>query len=294
MKRNLQTKFSTRQHMVSKDFEIYYYKDFDLSKVETHTHDYYEIYFFLEGDVSMEIREKRYPLGYGDVVAIPPHVQHHAVIHSREVPYRRFVFWIARDYMDELTERFQAYGYLTDLVQKKGVYVFHNDRVAFNTVQAKVFRLIEEIHSARFGKEEKIFLCVNDLLLHLNRTVYEQTNEKKLWEQENLYESLTDYIDEHLNGDISLDVLAREFYVSKYYIAHIFKDNMGISIHQYITKRRLEGCKDAIRNHVKITEAYLMYGFKDYSSFYRAFTKEFGMSPKEWQETESFSLVISD
>lgn len=285
MKKNLQTKFSTRQYMVSKDFEIYYYKDFELSKVEQHTHNYFEIYFFLEGDVSMKIRENLHPLRYGDVVVIPPHVRHQAVIHSRGTPYRRFVFWIAREYMNELTERFPAYGYLTQLAQTEKQYIFHNDRISFNTIQAKVFRLIEEIHSARFGREEKLFLCVSDLLLHLNRTVYETKNEKNLWGQENLYESLTDYIEEHLDGDISLDILAREFYVSKYHIAHVFKDNMGISIHQYITKRRLEGCRDAIRNHIKITEAYLMYGFKDYSSFYRAFRKEFGMSPKEWQET---------
>ena len=285
MKKNLQTKFSTRQYMVSKDFEIYYYKDFELSKVEQHTHNYFEIYFFLEGNVSMKIRENLHPLRYGDVVVIPPHVRHQAVIHSRGIPYRRFVFWIAREYMNELTERFPAYGYLTQLAQTEKQYIFHNDRISFNTIQAKVFRLIEEIHSARFGREEKLFLCVSDLLLHLNRTVYETKNEKKMWGQENLYESLTDYIEEHLDGDISLDILAREFYVSKYHIAHVFKDNMGISIHQYITKRRLEGCRDAIRNHIKITEAYLMYGFKDYSSFYRAFRKEFGMSPKEWRDT---------
>ena len=49
-------------------------------------------------------------------------------------------------------------------------------------------------------------------------------------------------------------------------------------------KKRLSACRDAIRNGTKITEAYLMYGFKDYSGFYRAFKKEYGMSPREWQE----------
>ena len=36
---------------------------------------------------------------------------------------------------------------------------------------------------------------------------------------------------------------------------------------------------------MKISEAYLLFGFKDYSGFYKAFRKEYGMSPKEWQET---------
>ena len=73
MQKNLQTRFSTRQYMLSRDFELYYYNEHYTSKVDTHTHDYYEFYFFVEGDVSIEIEGQRYPLRYGDMVVIPPH-----------------------------------------------------------------------------------------------------------------------------------------------------------------------------------------------------------------------------
>ena len=46
MKKNLQTAFITRQHMLSRDFELYYYNDHNLSKVDLHSHNYYEFYFF--------------------------------------------------------------------------------------------------------------------------------------------------------------------------------------------------------------------------------------------------------
>ena len=55
MKKNLQTAFITRQHMLSRDFELYYYNDHNLSKVDLHSHNYYEFYFFMEGDVSIQI-----------------------------------------------------------------------------------------------------------------------------------------------------------------------------------------------------------------------------------------------
>ena len=51
MQKNLQTRFSTRQYMLSRDFELYYYNEHYTSKVDTHTHDYYEFYFFMEWDV---------------------------------------------------------------------------------------------------------------------------------------------------------------------------------------------------------------------------------------------------
>ena len=57
MKKNLQTAFSTRQYMLSRDFEIYYYSTRHLNRVENHAHTYYEFYFFLEGDVTMIIED---------------------------------------------------------------------------------------------------------------------------------------------------------------------------------------------------------------------------------------------
>ena len=243
MRRNLQTKFSTRQYMLSKDFEIYYYKDHYLSKVDSHVHTYYEFYFFLEGDVLMEIDGHLYPLKYGDVVLVPPGISHHAVIKDRETPYRRFVFWISREYCDQLLQISQSYGYVMQHVQINRDYIFHMDRIIFNTIQSKVFRLIEETHGNRFGKEAEVAICVSDLILHINRIVYEQRHPKTRKESQNLYQELTDYIEGHLSDDLSLDKLGGEFYVSKFYIAHVFKDNIGMSVHQYIVKKRIAACR---------------------------------------------------
>lgn len=178
LKKNLQTAFSTRQYMLSQDFEVYYYSDFYLSQVKNHAHSYYEFYFFLEGNVTMIIEEKEYPMRPGDVVLIPPRAQHHAVIRNQENPYRRFVFWITEEYCNSLMEISSDYAYLMQHVKVTKNYIFHTDVVIFNTIQSKVFGLIDEMRSKRFGREAKISLCVNDLILHLNRIVHEQNYPK--------------------------------------------------------------------------------------------------------------------
>lgn len=284
MKKTLQTAFQTRQYMLSKDFEIYYYSDNHFDGVRTHDHNYYEFYFFLEGDITMYIDEKAHHLKTADMILIPPEVSHYAITNNKDKPYRRFVFWISQEYYQQLLSVSPDYGYLIAHVSKTKRYRYHYDTVGFNTLQAKIFQIIEEIHGDRFGKDAKINLCINDLVLYLNRSTYEMLNPRTQREEHTLYRSLIYYIEQHLDEELSLDHLAKEFFVSKYHIAHVFKEYFGLSVHQYIMKKRLIKCRDAILSHTSISEAYLMYGFKDYSSFFRAFKKEYGMSPKEYKE----------
>lgn len=287
MKKNLQSKFDTRQHMLSKDFEIYYYDDHNLKKVENHMHDYYEYYFFLEGNASIQAGGKLYPVHHGDIMLIPPRLFHRPIIHSQEKPYRRFVFWISKAYCNLLKEMSDDYMYLFHYVQHNKSYLFHNDKIIFNTIQSKILGLLEEIRTDKFGHKAMTHLYANDLILHINRLIYERNHPIKVKDELSLYQQLNQYVNIHLDEDLSLDRLACEFFVSKYHISHIFKANTGLSIHQYITKKRLHACREAILSNNSITKVFQLYGFGDYSSFFRAFKKEYGISPKELRDMQT-------
>ena len=107
MRSKIQTPFTHRQYMLSQDFEIYYYsdtsmlsQDFEIyyysdtrhNNVDLHSHDYYEFYFYMEGDVEFEIGDRRQALRSGDFVIVPPGTMHRAFVVNTELPYRRFVF----------------------------------------------------------------------------------------------------------------------------------------------------------------------------------------------------------
>lgn len=284
MKKYLRTTFSPRQYMLSKDFEIYYYEDVGIRKLYDHAHDYYEFYFLVGGKVSITIDSVEYQLHTGDMIMIPPGIPHHIKLLDTSHPYQRVVFWISREYCNQLMQVSPDYGYIMQHVSITKKYIHSYDVIAFNTIKSKVFQLLEEIHFDRFGKSAKVSLCINDLLLHINRTIYEKEHPATPKESRSLYENLVSFIEEHLEEDLSLERLAGEFFVNKYHIAHVFKENLGMSVHQFITKKRLLQCRDAILAGEDITKVSVQGGYKDYSSFYRAFKKEFGYSPKEYKD----------
>ena len=284
MKKKLQTPFHPTKNMSSPNCELYYYEDAALSQVEFHTHNYCELCFFLEGDIEMHIKEESYSISAGDILLIPPFLSHRSVTKNQEKPYRRFVLWLSQEYCNHLLKSSPDYAYLMQYIDKEKCHLIHTDQISFHTVQSKLLRLLEEMHAKKFGRDTQISICINDLILCLNRLVYEQNTPKRKNSEYVLYQQLAEYIEDHIEEDLTLETLAKKFFVSKYHIAHVFKDNLGISIHQFITKKRLSLCKDAISCQMSITEAYRTFGFGDYSSFYRAFKKEYGISPKDYQD----------
>lgn len=140
MKENLQTEFLTRQYMISQDFEIYYYHDKTLPPpVNLHRHNYYELYFFLDGNVQMQIEDQNYPLKPGSFILIPPDVYHRSVIENMQIPYNRFVLWISQEYFRSLEKASPDYVYMLQYIKNNHTYIFHNDKITFNAIQSRIF-----------------------------------------------------------------------------------------------------------------------------------------------------------
>ncbi len=284
MKKKLRSEFNSRQYMLSRDFEVYYYSDLHFSSVGRHSHAYTEVYLFCEGEVDMEIAGKRHPLQSGDVLVLPPGTEHRAIIRDDGKPYRRFVFWLSEDFCQALRRESPDYLYLLERVREKKEYVFPMDQVEFNGLRSQLFALLEELHTDHFGRDTQIGLHVRELILMLNRTVWQRKEQKAKKEMRSAYQRVTDYIRDNLDGDLSLDAMSQELYLSKYYIAHLFQENTGLSVHQYVTKKRLAACVEAMGSGQHINEIYSRFGFLNYSSFYRAFLKEYGCPPSVYLE----------
>ncbi|URJ37167.1 response regulator [Paenibacillus polymyxa] len=98
-------------------------------------------------------------------------------------------------------------------------------------------------------------------------------------------EEVRRYIDSYYAGPITLEQLAKNFFVSKEYMSKVFKQEYGQNVTDYIVERRMEKAREWLANkQISIKAVAEMAGYEDVSYFYRVFKKHFGMAPGEMRK----------
>lgn len=93
--------------------------------------------------------------------------------------------------------------------------------------------------------------------------------------------AILDYINENITERLSLDDIAKHFYLTKQYLCKTFKKNTGYTVNRYIAYKRIALVKEAYFSGMTLSEACYKAGFNDYSSFYRAYSKITDESPRK-------------
>jgi len=99
-----------------------------------------------------------------------------------------------------------------------------------------------------------------------------------------LIQNTMDYMEEHLKAEIVIEELSKMAGYSEYHFCQLFQMVTGLSVKQYLVCRRLKHAVYEISRGVKKQEAAYGYGFDTYAGFYKAFYREYGMSPSEYQK----------
>jgi len=91
---------------------------------------------------------------------------------------------------------------------------------------------------------------------------------------------LVEYIEENLEGDLSLHALAAEVEISPLYLARAFRAAVGQSPHQYVLTRRIERARELLRNtDMSVVDVALASGFSSQSHLAHWFVRQVGVSP---------------
>lgn len=248
--------------------------------ISLHSHDYYEVLFCRSSGVEYLIGSERYRLQYGDIVFVPPGISHRPIItESMNEPYIRDVIWMSQEFIDQIGPMLQQLGEGGN--QGRSAEPMRTAGTRWEQLGDMFYWGVREEERKQPGWECAVIGNTMAILAILNRIHQEEGGRMKA-ERPELLDRLAAYIDRHYNEHVTVSDLARQFYVSESSVSHLFKQKMGVSIYRYITQRRLIAAKTLIRQRVPMEDVAHRVGFGDYSTFYRAFKQEFGISPRKF------------
>ena len=128
---------------------------------------------------------------------------------------------------------------------------------------------------------EEFGACIDNLKIALFR---QQLPQEETQGEERPIMTITRYLQEHLNEDISLSILAEEFHLSAQYISQLFKSEIGVNFLAYLTNIRMERAKKLLLSTaLSIGEISEQLGFGDYRVFTKVFKKSEGVTPSQYR-----------
>ncbi len=234
-----------------------------------HCHDKYEVIYITEGLGKYIIEGAEYPVSRGTILLIPP-MSFHCINLNPHVEYDRWVLHFSESDLNS-----EVRGVLSSIVgEDEHGYYYSAESISPSLRSA--FDRFEGAEPLPLKEKElyiKCLLCELVLLLSVAK------KETVPYDEGELGVRVIRYLNEHINRTISLDRLAKRFFVSKYYLCRAFKRHNGISIHGYINQKRVLYAKQLIEAGETASGAAYKVGFGDYSAFYRAYVKIIGSSP---------------
>lgn len=99
-------------------------------------------------------------------------------------------------------------------------------------------------------------------------------------------QKVIDYIEEHIDEELSIDRLSEMAMLSKFYFQRLFLKLVGVNVMKYVRLRRVARASEDIKVGEKITDIAFKYGFNNLETFIRAFKSVYDLTPTEYQNSD--------
>lgn len=257
------------------DFRLFHLQGAQGVKAEYHYHEFCKLLLLVSGTGGYSVDGQRYSLQSGDIVLVGSRAVHRPEF-DPDAPYERIIVYIDPAFLQRQSSPD------CDLLR---IFSGEQSHVLRSSKQQRLFSLASALERALSGQAfGRVILSTGALLRLLVEIGREQAaggeqSPSPLAPGDSRILQMMDYIRAHCADDLSIDALAEQFYMSKYHMMRLFREETGQSIYGYLTQQRLINARALIAGGMHATEAAFRCGFATYSSFTRAYGKQFGATP---------------
>lgn len=263
-------------------FSFYHSVTVNPQGFDIHMHTSYEMLYFISGNATYHVEGQIYQMGPGDLIFTNTKELHKIIFHSDEPYERKFIQFKPEFILGLQTDGFNPLAVFEH--RKPG----HNNKINAEDVRAyKIDSYIEALHEyAKSGTpvdNAMIKATLLQMLVAVNQ-VFQEKHQESLGVPNAKINAILSYINDNLHQRISLDELEKVFYINKYHLCHIFRQNTGFSILEYITYKRIMRAKELLVQGQPATDVAAQIGYSDYSTFFRAFKNIVGIAPNKYKK----------
>lgn len=270
---------------LNEGFRLFRLKDSRAQKLDYHYHEFDKLILLLGGKVTYVVEGVTYFLQPWDLLLVQHNMIHKPII-DPAAPYERVVLWLGREWLADRSDPGEALDTCFETARERGFHLLRTGPERRLEYMKDFQRLEESQRSAEFGAARLADTLCQQLLIGVNRdilrsrTAQEETDSYRM---DPKIEEILKYIAAHLNEELTVESLAKRFYLSRYYLMHRFKAVSGYTVHQYISQKRLLRAGELIRSGMPVMKAAEQAGFSEYSTFLRAFQNTFHVSPRDFR-----------
>ncbi len=249
---------------------------------ERHSHDYTEVFIIMNGKQQFYLNGETYEVSTGDIIICNPGDIHQEVALLTPEVHEFVVGFTDYQFKDMPSNH---------IVWPDKTKVIHTNSKVGQSLLSLCNDMIEEGYSGQAGRYfmQKAYLL--QILIWIMREKVEMANEQNRYSFENYSKTyavkkIRKYLENHYNEKISLDLIAKNMYLSSVYISKIFKEETGETPINYLIKLRLEKSKEYLEKErgESIREIAEKVGYDDAYHFSKLFKKYYGVAPAYYKK----------
>ena len=239
-----------------------------------HTHPFTELFYVVDGKGEFNIQGQRFPVKPNDFVIINPQVEH-TELSSPDEPLEYIVLGI----------RGLSFSNLTPVSEGGHPFSFFNLRDEQKDILRYLNAMVQEATCQQMSYE---LVCHNLLEILLIKILRHQHFDLEVGKQSKATKDISfikHYLETYYHESIQLEDLASMTHLSRFYISHSFKKEIGMSPMEYLIDIRIKESKILLRTtNYSISQVADIVGFTTPTYFSKQFRKSTGISPTDYRE----------
>ena len=265
-----------------KDYVVHFNQNASWKMDKFHFHDTYEILLSLSDGGEFFVGEATYPIARGSLLVFNNMDLHRSA--GGSIPYERYVVHFIPEFAASLSS--PQTNLLRCFEHPVGSYT---GNLMLSPLQTDTLvRLVRDAQNTEdresYGDDLKRRIAFMRLLLYINILYDHPHVENSLTQKESFHkvQPILTYVQQNYQNPITLDSIAQQFFMSKYYLCHVFKDVTGFGLNEYIINLRILKARELLRQNISVQQVGEIVGFSNNSHFIRTFKSMVGVSPGQY------------